>query len=144
MVLISGSSLVTSTTAAALTLNADAYVSKCTGNISRTGLNYTWTAYASGVQDLALVSTSKQYYSYKLDPYSLAVHTLYTFSLTVLDTVSLESSSNRVQVNIVPSELVAIIRGGGTQAVLLGNSITLDASSSYDKDVAGTVHREES
>lgn len=143
MVLISGSSLVTSTTAAALTLNADAYVSKCTGNISRTGLNYTWTAYTSGVQDLALVSTSKQYYSYKLDPHSLAVNTLYTFSLTVLDTVSLESSSNRVQVNIVPSHLVAIISGGGTQAVLLGNSITLDASSSYDNDVSGTIRREE-
>jgi REJ domain len=137
VVLISGSSLITSTTAAALTLNADAYVSLCMGNISRTGLEYTWTAYIGEDEDLSLVSTSKQYYSYKLDPYTLAVNGLYTFELTVLDTVTLESSSNSVQVNVEPSDLVAVIRGGGTQAVLLGNSIILDASSSYDKDVAG-------
>jgi REJ domain len=107
------------------------------GNISRTGLEYTWTAYIGEDEDLSLVSTSKQYYSYKLDPYTLAVNGLYTFELTVLDTVTLESSSNSVQVNVEPSDLVAVIRGGGTQAVLLGNSIILDASSSYDKDVAG-------
>jgi hypothetical protein len=90
-------------------------------------------------EDLSLVSTSKQYYSYKLDPYTLAVNGLYTFELTVLDTVTLESSSNSVQVNVEPSDLVAVIRGGGTQAVLLGNSIILDASSSYDEDVAGLL-----
>jgi REJ domain len=139
VVLISGSSLITTTTAAALTLNADAYVSLCKGNISRTGLEYTWTAYTGEDEDLSLVSTSKQYYSYKLDPYKLAVNGLYTFKLNVLDTVSLESSSNSVQVNVEPSDLVAVIRGGGTQAVLLGNSITLDASSSYDSDVAGAL-----
>ena len=137
MVLIAGASLVTTTTAAPLTLNADAYVSQCTGNISRTGLEYTWTAYKGEVADQTLVSTSKQFYSYKLDPFMLAVDALYTFSLTVLDTVSLDSSTSSVQVSIEQSDLVAIISGGGTQAVLLGKSITLDASSSFDKDIAG-------
>ena len=71
----------------------------------------------------------------------LAVDALYTFSLTVLDTVSLDSSTSSVQVSIEQSDLVAIISGGGTQAVLLGKSITLDASSSFDKDVAGESER---
>lgn len=138
MVLISGSTSIATTSAAGLNLNADAYVSQCSGNVSRSGLVYTWSASVDGVQDLSLVSTSKQYYSYKLDPYVLTVNTLYTISLTVLDSVTLELSTNSVLVSVEPTDIVAVIKGGNTQAVQLGSSITLDASGSYNNDISGT------
>lgn len=104
---------------------------------SRAGLVYTWAAYKDGTQDFSIVSRSKQFYSFKLSAFALAVNSVYTFVLTVLDTSSLQSSVKTITVNVEPSNIVAVISGGIDRAILLGSSLTIDASQSYDQDQQG-------
>lgn len=137
LVSISGSKLVRTTTAAGLLLDADSYVSTCSGTFARTNLLYTWAGYKNGVQDFSLVSSSSQFYSYKLKPYSLSVDSLYSIVLTVLDTKTKKSSTDTVQVEVVASNIVAIITGSSSRSVLLASTVTLDASFSYDQDRTG-------
>jgi hypothetical protein len=101
---------------------------------------YTWVAYKNGVQDFTIPSVSVQFDSYKLKANTLAVGSLYSFSLTVLDTVTLKSSVATVAVNVVPSALVAVITGSTRRAILSGSSETIDASNSYDQDTLGQCH----
>ena len=137
VVSISGSKLVKTTTASGLILNADSYVSTCSGTFARNNLLYTWVGYKNGVQDFSLVSSSTQYYSYKLKPYSLSVNSLYSIVLTVLDTKTKKSSTDTVLVEVVPSNIVAIITGSSSRSALLASTVTLDASFSYDQDQTG-------
>lgn len=139
MVSISSGSLISLTTAAGLVLNADAYVSTCNNSVYRFNLLYSWAASRNGMQEYAIVSTSKQFYSFKLSPYSLAVQSLYTFTLTVLDRGTLQSSSSSVNVLVVPSNIVPVIAGGSPTALIVGQAFTADASASYDMDKFGII-----
>ena len=129
------------TTDAGVTLNADAYVSTCNGSVYRSNLVYSWSASKNGVQDYTIVSTSKQFYSFKLSPYSLQVNALYTFTLTVLDSISLQSSSRSINALVVPSNIVSVIAGGSRAALNLGQAFTADASASYDGDKFGMIQQ---
>lgn len=139
MVSISSGSEISLTTDAGVTLNADAYVSTCNGSVYRSNLAYSWTASKNGVQDYSIVSTSKQFYSFKLSPYSLQVNALYTFTLTVLDRNSLQSSSRSINALIVPSVIISVIAGGSRTALNIGETFTADASASYDRDKNGNA-----
>ena len=137
VVLIAGDNLISTTSAAGLEVSADAYVNSCGGGISRANLVYIWSAYKGEIQNLSLISTSKQNYTFRLSPYTLSVGALYTVKLTVLDTLSRRSSSGSVTVNVISSNLVAVISGGSYKNVLQFTSVLLDASSSYDRDQFG-------
>jgi len=149
VVSISGSSFITTTRNAGLTLNADAFVSVCggtPGQVTRTGLDFQWKALVGGVPTTSvcvgstctsLQSTSKQYYTYALNPYTLLTNKQYVFSLSVLDTVKGTSTARSVTVSVVPDVVVAVVKGGGTRTVPSGGTITVDASASFDADVPG-------
>jgi hypothetical protein len=47
---------------------------------------YTWLVLKNGQEDPTIKSTSKQPYSFKLDPYALILNNDYSFQLTVLGT----------------------------------------------------------
>jgi hypothetical protein len=98
---------------------------------------YTWVAYKNGVQDFTIESISVQFDAYKLKANIMGVGNVYSFMLTVLDTVTLKSSVASVAVNVIQSALVAVITGGSRRPVLLGSSVIIDASSSYDQDLLG-------
>ena len=85
------------------------------------------------------MSYSKQYYSYKLQPFSLAAGKVYTFQVTAVDTASALSSSASVTVRVVPSSVVAVIADGASASVYQGANITLSAHPSYDQDVDPAV-----
>lgn len=133
IVSIAGSSSLVVTTAAGLTLNGNGK----SGNRSSTGLTFLWAAYENGAQKFNIISTSKQYYSYKLNPYTLKPGSLYAFILTVLDPVSLLSSTKSVTVNVVPGVIVAQLSGGKIITLSEGSNTTLDASGSFDTDQFG-------
>ena len=139
VVSISGRKVLSTSTAAGLVLNADSYISTCTGTFSRKNLVYSWAAFRNGVQDISLTSISSEYSTYKLKPYSLSVNTLYSVALTVLETKTGKSSTDTVLVNVVATQLVAVITGGSTRSVLLGSTVTVDASNSYDMDLSGVA-----
>jgi hypothetical protein len=134
--------------------------------VRRTGLAFTWAAYVGNVQvrprqppttlslftsrlthfillpwlqNFALVSYSKQYYSYKLQPFSLAAGKVYTIQVTAVDTDSALSSSASVTVRVVASSVVAVIAQGATASVYQGANTTLSANPSFDQDIDPTV-----
>jgi hypothetical protein len=133
IVSIAGSSTLVVTTAAGLTLNGNGQ----SGNKSSASLTFLWSAYENGAQKFNIISTSKQYYSYKLSPYTLKPGSLYAFVLTVFDPTSLLSSTKTVSVNVVQGVIVARLAGGKMITMSEGYNTTLDASASYDTDVLG-------
>ena len=137
VVVIASDERLSLTTLAGLDISANAYVNSCDGGVTRANLIYIWSAYKGGIQNFSLISTSKQNNTFRLSPYTLSVGTPYTIKLTVLDTLSHRSSTGSITVNIIPSNLVAIISGGSYKNVLQFTSILLDASSSYDRDQFG-------
>ena len=147
VVTIGGDQSISTTVAAGLSINGDGYVSVCNFTakggalpaVSRTGLTFQWAAYAAGTQDFSLVSYSKQYYSYKLSPYSLTAGKTYTFTLTVIDGSTGLSSARSVQVIVVPSAVVAVLSQGSTATVYQGSNLTLSAATSYDMDKFGVT-----
>ena len=147
VVTIGGDQSFSTTVAAGLSINGDGYVSICNFTakggalpaVSRSGLSFQWAAYVAGTQDFTLVSYSKQYYSYKLSPYSLIAGKTYTFALTVIDGSTGLSSARSVQVIVVPSAVVAVLSQGSTISVYQGSNITLSAATSYDMDKFGVT-----
>ena len=147
VVTIGGDQSFSTTFAAGLSINGDGYVSVCNFTakgvalpaVSRAGLTFQWAAYVAGTQDFSLVSYSKQYYSYKLAPYSLIAGKTYTFTLTVIDGSTGLSSTRSVQVIVVPSAVVAVISQGTVASVYQGSNITLSAATSYDMDKFGVT-----
>ena len=147
VVTIGGDQSISTTVAAGLSINGDGYVSVCNFTakggalpaVSRSGLTFQWAAYVAGIQDFSLVSYSKQYYSYKLSPYSLTAGKTYTFTLTVIDGSTGLSSARSVQVIVVPSAVVAILSQGTTTTVYQGSNLTLSAATSYDMDKFGVT-----
>ena len=147
VVTIGGDQSFSTTVAAPLSINGDGYVSVCNFTakggalpaVSRDGLSFQWAAYVAGTQDFSLVSYSKQYYSYKLAPYSLVAGKTYTFTLTVIDSASGLSSTRSVQVIVVPSAVVAVISQGTVSSVYQSGNITLSAAMSYDMDKFGVT-----
>jgi hypothetical protein len=105
--------------------------------VNRAGLTYAWAVFKDGIQDITVESTSKQFETFTLDPHTLSVNSLWTFTLTVIDTTTNLSSVDSVSVTVVRGNIVAVITGGATTAVLFGGTLTLDASNSVDRDKAG-------
>ena len=133
IVSIAGSSSIVTTTAAGLTLNGNGQ----SGNKSSASLTFLWSAYENGAQKFNIISTSKQYFSYKLSPYTLKPGSLYSFVLTVFDPTTLLSSTKAVSVSVMPGVIVARLSGGKMITMSEGSNTTLDASASYDTDQPG-------
>ena len=133
IVSIAGSSSIVTTTAAGLTLNGYGQ----SGNKSSASLTFLWSAYENGAQKFNIISTSKQYFSYKLSPYTLKPNSLYSIVLTVFDPTTLLSSTKAVSVNVMQGAIVARLSGGNMITMSEGSNTTLDASASYDTDQQG-------
>lgn len=102
---------------------------------SRVGLIYNWAVFRDGSEVFDIVSSSIQFYSYKLRAFSLLAGSVYVFRLTVLDPSTSLSCVQSVQATVIRSDLVAIISGAYERSAVLGSMITLDASYSYDADL---------
>ncbi len=131
---IAGQSLVTVThTDEYLDLVAYAYTESCSGVRSASNLDYSWvvTNYAS------LTSEAKDSSKFRVRTSELDAGNTYVIKVTVLQTVTGKSSSATVKVYVLPSALVASVTDGTEQSLRVGNSLTLNAGSSYDPDVDG-------
>ena len=125
------------TTATPLVLTSDAYTIDCNGTRVRTGLEYSWAVYDNYVLNEALVSESQDISKFRLSAYRLAPLHNYDITLKVRNTLSSQTTSSTVTVLVSQSPLVAQLSGGSTRSVVIGGSLLLDASSSYDADVQG-------
>jgi hypothetical protein len=122
-----------------LSLNGDAYTQDCSGAKACSGLQYSWdvrvrTAADGVYADSPLISTSQSQTVFKLPAYTLAVGSQYEVTLSVRSTASGLSATARSEVTVLPSSLVAKIAGGSSRFVAVGDTMTIDASGSYDED----------
>ena len=60
---------------------------------------------------------------------------MHTVVATVTTSLSKQQASSSVQVIVGQGSLVAVIAGGKSQSMRVGESLMLDAGSSYDEDV---------
>jgi hypothetical protein len=122
-----------------LSLNGDAYTQDCSGAKAYGGLQYSWSVRvrtaADGVYaDSPLISTSQSQTVFKLPAYTLAVGSHYEVTLSVRSTASGLSATARLEVTVLPSSLVAKIAGGSSGFLVVGDTMTIDASGSNDED----------
>jgi hypothetical protein len=122
-----------------LMLSSDAFVTQCTpsGSIrTSSNLKYEWSIQkeSSSVSE-SISSLARAPNMYKLASYSLQTRTVYTVTLSVLNTRDIISSTTSIQVYVSSSDIVAVISGGGDRSLLPGQTITVDASTSYDMDL---------
>jgi hypothetical protein len=122
-----------------LSVVADACTQSCSGTKSSVGLQYSWAVTqllpgATSNVNATLRSASQNPTVFKLPTYSLTVGVTYTLVVTALSTSSGQRSSAAVQLKVLQSDLAAVLKGGSTRYAMVGDILTLDASSSYDKD----------
>ena len=105
---------------------------------SRDTLLYDWAVYSSPDKSLlpTLRSTSSNPSRFLLPPYSLSTNSLYTVTVTVTTSISKQQASSSVQVFVGQGSIVAAISGSKMRSMRKGESLTLDAASSYDEDVS--------
>ena len=124
-----------------ISLSAQAFTVTCEGAQSFANLDLQWSIRPAdssvelGTAEYRSVSQSPAVF--KLRPYVLSVHQQYLVRLTVRSLLSGRSTATSVYVTVAPSVVVAEITGSANRAVKAGETITLDASKSYDDDVQG-------
>jgi hypothetical protein len=121
---------------------AIATVPPCPGNPLAARLMYSWSSVAvtdgeSTPQNVTVRSTSQDPAVFKVSAYTLSVGATYTITATVRSSISSTQSRAIVQVTVLQSDLVAVLTGGSHRYITVGELVTLDASSSYDKDYPG-------
>lgn len=125
---------------APLVLNSAAYTKSCDDIVAYGNLTHTWTVLAvaanGSTSGTSVKSSSQDSAVFKLAPYALTVGAMYEVVLTVTSTISGVSSSTSTIVTVLPGGLVARIAQGTAALVQAGTTVSLDASGSYDQDVA--------
>jgi hypothetical protein len=121
-----------------LQLKSSAYTINCRGETSYQSLFYDWRIInnrnSSDSATKSIKSTSTNPSNYNLPTFTLSALTTYTIQLTVTSTISLISSSYKVQVNVLQGSLHPVISGGSSQNIKYNTPATIDASQSYDDD----------
>ena len=141
IVTISGKATISQESLAPLILYGDATMTICSKKISSTkkNLQYTWKILKNNHQVWNITSKSKRKNVFSLKPYALLPNNLYTFQLIVIDSKSSQSSMQSVNVNVIDSNIVAIIDGGEERTAQLGETFVLDASRSYDMNTGKKI-----
>lgn len=122
-----------------LKVSASGFVAGCGGVEINTNLVFSWAVYqlcsnGSKVPENHLGSTSADIRTYRLPPFSLSVGSTYVFRCILYSTEHKTSSSASVVVEVIMGNIIAKIAGGAARSVTINDTISLDASPSYDED----------
>jgi hypothetical protein len=139
-VAIEGSNVVLITRKTALSLSAKAfYYATCGGEVRSTGMSIAWSVFKERRQQLNLLSTSKNVFTFKLPAYSFASSSEYEVKLTANILASLQSSSMTVKIIVEQGIVQARISGGAVVTARVNETSLLDASGSSDEDQEGVT-----
>ena len=121
-----------------LIISADAHVAYCNSSNRYSDMILHWKVSENGVRMENLLSTSKDPYKFILPSFVLNAGHSYTVTIFAIDQRFGGQSSASVIVDVVPSDVVAIISGGASRVWRFHDgNITIDASNSYDPDAVG-------
>jgi len=126
-----------------LDLQSTAYVMDCDGGRRKDEMGYAWVVSVNNTVIPSLVSSSRDETRFQLAGFQLTVGILYTITLTVTDRAFAfgETVPYSVEVEVLPSDLKAVVTGGASQSWKVGELLVLNGSSSYDIDVNdGAAH----
>eukprot|EP01040_Poterioochromonas_malhamensis_P014774 gene14774-16409_t len=133
---IAGPSTVITKAKSTLSLTAVGAVSPC--GVANSSLSYAWRVSNSSGNTVPVTSTSRTTSIFSLRSYALSSGAIYTVTLTVTSsdgtTVNTASASASVTVQVKSGDVVGKIAGSHT--LLSSQDLTLDASGSYDENVA--------
>jgi hypothetical protein len=139
VVTIPGQPLREITTSTALLLTASTYLVNCQRTRSYADVTLSWSVYDAGVLQPLLRSESLDTSTFRLSAYRLVPLHYYEIRLTATHAATGASSFASVTVKVGQAEVVALVQGGSAQTVAIGSSITMDGSSSIDRDVQGAT-----
>eukprot|EP00602_Paraphysomonas_sp_CaronLab_P009942 CAMPEP_0185035854 /NCGR_PEP_ID=MMETSP1103-20130426/27905_1 /TAXON_ID=36769 /ORGANISM="Paraphysomonas bandaiensis, Strain Caron Lab Isolate" /LENGTH=2281 /DNA_ID=CAMNT_0027573125 /DNA_START=277 /DNA_END=7122 /DNA_ORIENTATION=- len=127
-----------------LSISGEAFSKSCSGSKDSSGLTYSWSIYKDNalLVDNAFKSTSVDTAVFLLPPYTLAVNAIYEVVLTVRHSVSRKYSSASTTVAVEVGDVIAVIDKASAFGLRVSDTVTIDASSSYDEDysdVTGTA-----
>jgi hypothetical protein len=143
LVAIAGGKLRSVYRTAPLSVLADAYTLNCDGSKSSANLQITWSALVQEISDAEPRGTSTRFPSQNPAVFRIAAYTL-NVGATYTLTVSVRSQSGKtataaMQVLVLKSDIVAVLKGVSTRYTVVGELVTLDASGSYDEDYPGVA-----
>ena len=118
-----------------LFLRANALTSFCGQPTSTKNLVYYWKIFKDG-DSTNVTSVSIRPNEFILPPYVLESLSLYNVTVSVWSSISGLSSTAVVEVFVDQSGVEAQVVGGSFQSINFGSSNVLNASTSYDKDIA--------
>ena len=119
----------------ALSFLSSAYIGTCNSTNRYSGMTFLWQVAEDGVLNEQLASTSKNPFQFILPGSVLNAGSIYTITVSVVDTMFGGESYSSVTVEVGPSPVVAAVTGGEYQSWRVGGAtLTLDASNSYDMD----------
>lgn len=91
--------------------------------------NSQWRDVTAAVRSYAVSAAD-----FKLSPFTLAAGYQYRISVGASSSEGARSLPSVVSVSVIPGQIVAILSGGSSRGVRIGQSLVLDASMSYDED----------
>jgi hypothetical protein len=120
----------------ALQLKSSAFTVNCLGETSYQSLVYDWKIISNRNSSISAkifqsISTKNNYI---IPAYTLSPLIAYTVQVTVKSSISLISSSYKVQVTVLQGTLHPFISGGSLQSIQYNVPAIIDASQSYDED----------
>eukprot|EP01040_Poterioochromonas_malhamensis_P017939 gene17939-20791_t len=133
VVSILGNAAVSTYVNRSITVAASAYVPLCFGQQRTSGLSYTWSVW-SGSSPVTVVNRAADPSTLMLAAYALSASSVYTVRVVVEDSRSQRSSQATMSLTTLSSALVARISPAVSSVLGVGQSVTLDASSSFDPD----------
>jgi len=132
-----------------LLLSTLAYTQDCKGVKSYQNLHYSWLVYDDNNRIVtSITSQSVDPKKFKLSAYSFNLITLKYYKIMVTvhtmsnDIITSSSSSSSITIYVSQSSIISQLKGGYQQSIRIGQSLTLDASLSYDEDIFDKTGKE--
>jgi len=125
-----------------LQLSTIAYTTTCSNSgesvQSTVDIEYSWKVFLNNVEQLNIISESKDISKFKLSPHKLASLNIYEIRLTVTNDVQLSVTTSAF-INVLKSNIIASIDVPTTLSIVNGKSIIINASSSIDLDTGNNI-----
>lgn len=128
--------------AQALQITSSVVLASCDGTNMKKSYQYRWSVYDENgfeLMDSKYKSASKDFKKFSLAARTLNILEYYTIYLYVTDPISYDVSVASSGVYVVSSDIVIVIDGGNDRSVQSGDTISVDASDSYDEDTLTDV-----
>ena len=118
-----------------LSILTSAYVGVCNSTNRYYGMSLAWKVFRDGDHMQHLSSVSRNSFRFLLPGHMLSVGS-YLVTVTVVDTLFGGHAHSVIAVDVIPSDVIAVIAGGAHQTwQAIDGDMIIDGSHSYDEDI---------